>query len=106
LLAIATDRVDKDNRDRWMAILALGQFGDTSIAPELVPLVYHGNVNTRWWGANLARPPDGHEFRRRLAGVGQVVEPAWRQTRIATNDHMRWLQQPGWETPEQAEAKI
>ncbi len=49
LLAIATERADKDNRDRWMAIRALGLSGDKSLAPELIPLVYHGNLNTRWW---------------------------------------------------------
>ncbi len=49
LLEIAADRAEKDNRDRWMAIRALGMFGDKSVVPELIPLVYHGNVNTRWW---------------------------------------------------------
>jgi hypothetical protein len=46
---IALDRRDKDNRDRWMAIRALGLIGDMSSIPDLIPLVYHGNVNTRWW---------------------------------------------------------
>ena len=36
LLAIATDRADKDNRDRWMAIRALGLFGNKTIVPELM----------------------------------------------------------------------
>jgi hypothetical protein len=49
LREIAFDRADKDNRDRWMAIRALGTNGDKSDVPELVHLVYHGNVNTRWW---------------------------------------------------------
>jgi hypothetical protein len=63
LLAIAADRKEKDNRDRWMAIRALGSIGDRSVVPELIHLVYHGNLNTRWWaqlslvrltGTNLA----------------------------------------------------
>ncbi|MBA4148133.1 MAG: HEAT repeat domain-containing protein [Verrucomicrobia bacterium] len=49
LRAIALDRADKDNRDRWMAIRALGILGDKASVPELIHLVYHGNVNTRWW---------------------------------------------------------
>jgi hypothetical protein len=46
---IAFERVDKDNRDRWMAVRALGNIGDKSVVPEMISLVYHGNVNTRWW---------------------------------------------------------
>jgi Bacterial Ig-like domain len=49
LLAIAAERREKDNRDRWMAIRALGMIGEKSVVPELIHLVYHGNVNTRWW---------------------------------------------------------
>lgn len=49
LRAIAYDRADKNNRDRWMAIRALSLIGDRADVPELIRLVYHGNVNTRWW---------------------------------------------------------
>jgi RNA polymerase sigma-70 factor (ECF subfamily) len=49
LRAIAFDRRDKNNRDRWMAVRALGLLRDEASVPELVHLVYHGNVNTRWW---------------------------------------------------------
>jgi len=49
LRAIAYERVDRNNRDRWMAIRALGIIGDKTDVPELIHLVYHGNVNTRWW---------------------------------------------------------
>lgn len=49
LRALAFDRADKDNRDRWMAIRALGRLQDRPSVPELIHLVYHGNVNTRWW---------------------------------------------------------
>jgi hypothetical protein len=53
LRLIAYERVDKDNRDRWMAIRSLGMIGDKADVPELIHLVYHGNLNTRWW-AQLA----------------------------------------------------
>lgn len=49
LREIASERVDRNNRDRWMAIRALGIIGDKESVPELIHLVYHGNVNTRWW---------------------------------------------------------
>lgn len=49
LLSIAAERAEKDCRDRWMAVRALGLIGDKSVVPELIHLVYHGNINTRWW---------------------------------------------------------
>ncbi len=49
LLEIASERREKNCRDRWMSIRALGLIGDKSVVPELIHLVYHGNVNTRWW---------------------------------------------------------
>ncbi|HEX5223420.1 MAG TPA: HEAT repeat domain-containing protein [Verrucomicrobiae bacterium] len=49
LRGIAYERADRNNRDRWMAIRALGLIGDKADVPELIHLVYHGNVNTRWW---------------------------------------------------------
>jgi hypothetical protein len=49
LREIAFDRREKDNRDRWMAVRALGMIGEESDVPELIHLVYHGNTNTRWW---------------------------------------------------------
>ena len=49
LRVIAYDRADKNNRDRWMAIRSLGLIDDKADVPELIQLVYHGNVNTRWW---------------------------------------------------------
>jgi RNA polymerase sigma-70 factor (ECF subfamily) len=49
LRSIAFDRRDKNNRDRWMAVRALGHLRDEGSVPDLVHLVYHGNSNTRWW---------------------------------------------------------
>jgi hypothetical protein len=49
LLAIAGERKEKDNRDRWMAVRALGLIGEKSVVPELIHLVYHYNQNTRFW---------------------------------------------------------
>ncbi|MCX7018806.1 MAG: HEAT repeat domain-containing protein [Candidatus Sumerlaeota bacterium] len=49
LSAIAFDRAEKDNRDRWMAVRALGIIGDQSVIPQLIHLVYYPNLNTRFW---------------------------------------------------------
>jgi RNA polymerase sigma-70 factor (ECF subfamily) len=67
LREIAFDRRDKNNRDRWMSIRALGLIGDTSSIPEFIHLLYHGNVNTRWWAQlSLVRLSDqnlGNDWR-------------------------------------------
>lgn len=47
---------DYDCRPKWMAISALARQGDERAVPILVPLVDHGNLNTRMWAqAALAR---------------------------------------------------
>jgi hypothetical protein len=48
LLKIAAEKVVKDNAHRHYATKALGMLGDVSVAPELIPLIYHYNFNTRW----------------------------------------------------------
>ena len=49
LREIAFDRREKDNRGRWMAVRALGIIGDRSVVPDMIHLLYHYNVDTRWW---------------------------------------------------------
>jgi RNA polymerase sigma-70 factor (ECF subfamily) len=49
LRELAFERVDKNNRDRWMAVRVLGLMGDRESIPNLIHLVYHGNQNTHWW---------------------------------------------------------
>jgi HEAT repeat protein len=49
LRRIAFDRREKDNRDRWMAVRALGLLGDRQSVPEMIHLLYHYNSNTREW---------------------------------------------------------
>ena len=106
LLAIATDRTDKDNRDRWMAIRALGLFGDKSIVPELIPLVYHGNVNTRWWAQISLVRLTGTNFGGDWRGWGTWWNARDGKPAFTTNDFVRWVKQPGWETPAEVEAKL
>ena len=71
LRAIAFDRRDKDNRDRWMAIRALGIIGDKISVPELIHLVYHGNVNTRWWAQIALVQLNAQNFGNNWAAWGQ-----------------------------------
>ena len=50
------DDGDYDCRPKWMAVSALGRQDDISAVPVLVPLVDHGNQNTRMWArASLVR---------------------------------------------------
>ncbi|GMW00975.1 MAG: hypothetical protein AMXMBFR84_21120 [Candidatus Hydrogenedentota bacterium] len=50
------DDADYDCRPKWMAVAAVGRIGQISAVPDLVPLVDHGNQNTRMWArASLAR---------------------------------------------------
>jgi hypothetical protein len=106
LLEIATERAEKDNRDRWMAVRALGQFGDKSAVPELIPLVYHGNVNTRWWAQISLVRLTGTNFGGDWRAWGGWWNQQGGKPPFATNDWVRWVQQPGWETPADVEAKL
>ncbi|HUI06731.1 MAG TPA: HEAT repeat domain-containing protein [Verrucomicrobiae bacterium] len=49
LREMAFDRRERDNHDRWRSVRALGLLGDKQSVPELIYLLYHYNVNTRWW---------------------------------------------------------
>ena len=48
LVKIAAERVVKDNGHRHFATKALGMLGDAAAIPEIIPLLYHFNMNTRW----------------------------------------------------------
>ncbi len=48
LVKIACERVVKDNAHRFFATRALGMLGDPSVVPDLIPLLYHYNVDCRW----------------------------------------------------------
>ena len=67
LLRIAAEHVEKDNRDRWMAVRALGIIGDATAVPELVHLTYHYNMNTRFWAQISLVRLTGENFGRDVA---------------------------------------
>lgn len=49
LREMAFDRRKKDNHGRWLSVRALGLLGDKQSVPKMIHLLYHYNVNTRWW---------------------------------------------------------
>jgi RNA polymerase sigma-70 factor (ECF subfamily) len=67
ILKIAAERVEKDNADRCEAVRALGILGDRSLVPELVPLTYHYNMNTRLWAQVSLVRLTGENFGRDVA---------------------------------------
>ncbi len=71
LLQIASERKEKDNRDRWLACRALGVVGDLRVVPDLVQLTYHYNRDTRLWAQISLVRLTGENFGRDVA--------AWRQ---------------------------
>jgi len=103
LLKIAAERTRKDNRDRWMAVRALGLIGDTSVVPELIHLVYHYNQNTQVWAQiSLVR----------LTGVNHASN--WQQwgrwwnehkgTPAFKSDKVTWTIDPEWTDEQKQQA--
>jgi hypothetical protein len=73
---------DYDCRPKWMAVAALGRFGDESVVPELVNLVDHGNKNTRMWArASLVRLT-GRNFNRYKQAWARWWNEAGKKPRI------------------------
>ena len=98
LLGIAADRAEKDNRDRWMAIRALGIIGDKAVVPELIHLTYHGNINTRWWAQISLVRLTGKNFGYDWKAWGQWwneqgSQPAFKDEFVA------WFHDEAWSDP-------
>ncbi len=105
LLGIAADRREKDNRDRWMAIRALGIIGDKSVVPEFVHLVYHANVNTRWWAQISLVRLTGQNFGKDWQAWGawwnaQNGQPPFQP------EIVHWYRDPQWSDPAQLEKNL
>lgn len=99
LLKIAADRREKDNRDRWMAIRALGLIGDPAAVPELIDLVYHPNQNTRFWAQISLVRLTGKNFGRDAA----AWKKWWREqngTPPVSDETVVWTSNPEWANPE------
>ena len=105
LLKIAAERLEKDNRDRWMAIRALGILGDQSLVPELVPLTYHYNQNTRFWAQISLVRLTGENFGRDVAAWKTWWEKAGGKPPIS-DETVAWATSPDmldWTDPKKQE---
>jgi hypothetical protein len=98
LLAIAADRAEKDNRDRWMAIRALGIIGDKSVVPELSHLTYHGNINTRWWAQISLVRLTGKNFGYNWKAWGQWWNEQGGQPAFK-DEFVVWYHDDAWSDP-------
>lgn len=94
LRELAFDRRDKDNRDRWMALRALGILGDTASVPEMIHLVYHGNVNTRWWAQMSLVRLTGQNFGKDWQAWGKWWNESGRQPAYNPEIIRWWNGQP------------
>jgi hypothetical protein len=105
LRELATERREKDNRDRWMAIRALGMIGDKASVPEIAHLTYHGNVNTRWWAQIALVQLTGQNFGNDWLAWGrwwneQNGKPPFNP------EFVRWYGEPPWNDPARISAAI
>jgi hypothetical protein len=101
LLKIAADRAEKDNRDRWMAVRALGLIGNQSVVPELIHLTYHGNTNTRWWAQISLVRLTGVNFGKDWQGWGRWWNQQGNQPAF-DNTFIKWYSAEEWSEPEAA----
>jgi hypothetical protein len=98
LLKIASERREKDNRDRWMAVRALGLVGDKRVVPELVHLTYHYNQNTRFWAQISLVRLTGENFGRDVAAWSQWWEKQGGKPAIST-ETISWTTNAEWADP-------
>ena len=104
LLKIATERRQKDSRDRWMATRALGIVGDESVVPELIHLVYHYNQNTRFWAQISLVRLTGVNFGADWRAWGQ-----WRNSKKGnprfSSEKIAWTSKADWADEKYLEEK-
>lgn len=105
LQAIAADRREKDNRDRWMAVRALGLLGDRKVVPDLVHLLYHFNANTRWSDQISLVRLTGVNFGKDWRAWGKwwndrQGQPAFKPELVP------WLDNPEWTDPATLEHSV
>ena len=100
LLRIATDPRQKDNRDRWMAVRALGLIGDDSAVPKLVHLTYHYNSNVRFWAQISLARLTGQSFGRDVQAWADWWAATGRKPAISTA-RVTWASRPEWADPNQ-----
>jgi hypothetical protein len=105
LRELATERREKDNRDRWMAIRALGIMGDRASVPELIHLTYHGNTNTRWWAQIALAQLTGKNFGKDWQAWGRWWNEQNGQPPFDA-EFVRWYGERPWNDPDGIDAAI
>jgi hypothetical protein len=100
LLKIATDRKEvQNNRDRWMAVRALGIIGDQIAVPDLVHLTYHHNQDTRLWAQISLVRLTGQNFGRDVAAWKRCWEMQGGQPPISAQT-VTWTTRPEMADPQ------
>ena len=101
--AYQRDDQDYDCRAKWMAVAALGRQGDEGAIPVLIPLVDHGNQNTRLWArASLVRLT-GETFQDDKKAWGAWWNAQDKGAKLSEADLAPWVM-PG--TQEKADEKV
>lgn len=112
ILKVAVDNQAKDNRERWMAVRALGRLKAVSAAPRLIHLIYHYNMNTRIWAQIVLVQLTGRNFGYDWQAWGkwwneQGKEPAFNPEKIdwvlPPNADPQWAD-PEYQQKQDAEA--
>jgi len=103
LRVIATERREKDNRDRWMAVRALGMIGDDNVVPALIPLLYHYYQNTRFWAQISLARLTGVNFGSDWRQWGQWWNGQGRPARFDATP-VTWTTRADWADPERMRA--
>jgi serine/threonine protein kinase len=93
LLSIATDPRERDNRERWMAVRALGKLGDDTVVPGLIHLTYHYNTNVRWWAQIALVQLTGTNFGNDWKAWGQWWNQSGGQPPFKA-EQVRWSSDP------------
>ncbi|MBL7645296.1 MAG: hypothetical protein JNK74_03795 [Candidatus Hydrogenedentes bacterium] len=88
------DDQDYDCRAKWMAVAALGRQGDDSAIPVLIPLVDHGNQNTRMWARGSLLRLTGQTFDQDKAAWGAWWNAQGKEPRLSEDDLKPW-EMPG-----------
>ncbi len=93
------DDRDYDCRPKWIAVEAAGRMDDESAVPALVPLVDHGNQNTRMWArASLARLT-GQRFDDDKQAWGMWWNNAGKTPKFSPDDLKPWTPPAGADAP-------
>lgn len=93
------DDRDYDCRPKWIAVEAAGRMDDESAVPALVPLVDHGNQNTRMWArASLARLT-GQSFKDDKQAWGAWWNNAGKTPEFSPDDLKPWTPPAGADAP-------